>query len=71
MTPSAPISLNNGVEMPALGLGVFQSAPAETVDAVEGGDNTATKQCRPAAGAAESLLPRFPSARLRAAAAVV
>jgi diketogulonate reductase-like aldo/keto reductase len=33
---SAPrISLNNGVELPALGLGVFQSPPAETVDAVE------------------------------------
>lgn len=29
------ITLNNGVEMPALGLGVFQSPPAETTDAVE------------------------------------
>lgn len=29
------ISLNNGVELPALGLGVFQSAPADTVTAVE------------------------------------
>jgi diketogulonate reductase-like aldo/keto reductase len=29
------ITLNNGVEMPALGLGVFQSPPAETVGAVE------------------------------------
>jgi diketogulonate reductase-like aldo/keto reductase len=29
------IELNNGVEMPALGLGVFQSPPAETVGAVE------------------------------------
>ena len=28
------ISLNNGVEMPALGLGVFQTAPDETHDAV-------------------------------------
>ena len=27
--------LNNGVTMPALGLGVFQSPPAETADAVE------------------------------------
>lgn len=29
------ITLNNGVEMPALGLGVFQSPPAETAAAVE------------------------------------
>ncbi len=29
------IRLNNGVELPALGLGVFQSPPAETVGAVE------------------------------------
>ena len=29
------MTLNNGVEMPALGLGVFQSPPEETVDAVE------------------------------------
>ena len=29
------IKLNNGVELPALGLGVFQSGPAETVTAVE------------------------------------
>jgi hypothetical protein len=29
------ITLNNGVELPALGLGVFQSPPAETVTAVE------------------------------------
>jgi diketogulonate reductase-like aldo/keto reductase len=29
------ISLNNGVEIPALGLGVFQSPPPETVAAVE------------------------------------
>jgi diketogulonate reductase-like aldo/keto reductase len=29
------IELNNGVDMPALGLGVFQSPPAETVGAVE------------------------------------
>jgi diketogulonate reductase-like aldo/keto reductase len=32
-TPS--IVLNNGVELPALGLGVFQSPPAETAHAVE------------------------------------
>src|SRR5688500_1876525 len=36
MTALLPtITLNNGVELPALGLGVFQSAPAETVGAVE------------------------------------
>ena len=29
------VTLNNGVELPALGLGVFQSPPAETVGAVE------------------------------------
>lgn len=29
------LTLNNGVTMPALGLGVYQSAPAETADAVE------------------------------------
>jgi diketogulonate reductase-like aldo/keto reductase len=36
MTAKSPsITLNNGVQMPALGLGVFQSPPAETVGAVE------------------------------------
>jgi diketogulonate reductase-like aldo/keto reductase len=29
------VTLNNGVEMPALGLGVFQTPPAETAQAVE------------------------------------
>jgi hypothetical protein len=29
------LTLNNGVRIPALGLGVFQSAPAETVAAVD------------------------------------
>ena len=34
-TPIVPaLKLNNGVEMPALGLGVFQSQPEETVSAV-------------------------------------
>ena len=28
------LTLNNGIEMPALGFGVFQAAPDETVDAV-------------------------------------
>jgi diketogulonate reductase-like aldo/keto reductase len=36
MTTTIPtLELNNGVTMPALGLGVFQSPPAETVTAVE------------------------------------
>ena len=34
-TPTPNIKLNNGVELPALGLGVFQSPPPETVGAVE------------------------------------
>ena len=35
-TQTAPlITLNNGLELPALGLGVFQSPPAETIGAVE------------------------------------
>ncbi len=29
------ITLNNGVEMPAFGLGVYQSSPEQTVAAVE------------------------------------
>src|SRR5205085_11688442 len=29
-----PLTVNNGVEMPALGLGVFQTPPDETRDAV-------------------------------------
>jgi diketogulonate reductase-like aldo/keto reductase len=36
MTASNPlITLNNGVELPALGLGVFQSSPEDTAGAVE------------------------------------
>jgi diketogulonate reductase-like aldo/keto reductase len=34
-TTTLTIKLNNGVEMPALGLGVFQSPPEETTTAVE------------------------------------
>jgi len=30
-----PLTLNNGVTMPAIGFGVFQTPPAQTVDAVE------------------------------------
>jgi len=33
--PNPVITLNNGVPLPAIGLGVFQSSPAETVAAVE------------------------------------
>jgi len=35
MTTLSSIRLNNGVELPALGLGVFQSPPAQTTAAVE------------------------------------
>ena len=36
MTGRSPfITLNNGVEMPALGLGVYQSSPEQTAGAVE------------------------------------
>ena len=34
MSKSPVLQLNNGVEMPALGFGVYQSRPEETVDAV-------------------------------------
>ncbi len=35
MIPATPLlTLNNGVELPALGLGVFQTPPDETRDAV-------------------------------------
>ena len=34
-TSGTSITLNNGVELPVLGLGVFQSPPAETIDAVD------------------------------------
>ncbi len=35
MSPTVPnLTLNNGVELPALGLGVFQTPPDETRDAV-------------------------------------
>lgn len=35
MTKGPTLKLNNGVEMPALGLGVYQSGPEETVSAVK------------------------------------
>ena len=34
MTPAPILKLNNGVELPALGLGVFQTPSDETRDAV-------------------------------------
>ncbi|MBF4632594.1 aldo/keto reductase [Clavibacter michiganensis subsp. phaseoli] len=34
MSTSPTLTLNNGVSMPALGLGVYQSSPEDTVDAV-------------------------------------
>jgi hypothetical protein len=39
---SPSITLNSGVELPALGLGVFQSPPAETASAVEAASRAAT-----------------------------
>ena len=39
-THNALIMLNNGVGMPALGLGVFQSSPEDTVGAVEAAVST-------------------------------
>ncbi len=35
MTSTPLLTLNNGVQMPAIGLGVFQSSPEDTVTAVE------------------------------------
>src|SRR5580765_1088644 len=35
MTTSPLLTLNNGVQIPAIGLGVFQSSPEDTVSAVE------------------------------------
>jgi len=35
MTTSPLLTFNNGVQMPAIGLGVFQSSPEDTVTAVE------------------------------------
>jgi len=36
MTRRSPLlTLNNGVQIPALGLGVFQNPPEQTVSAVE------------------------------------
>lgn len=34
-SPTSSIRLNNGVQLPAIGLGVFQSPPAETASAVQ------------------------------------
>ena len=34
-TPIPTLTLNNGVELPVLGLGVFQTPPDETIGAVE------------------------------------
>jgi len=51
---SPHITLNNRVEMPAIGLGVFQTPPAETVGAVEA---AISHQYRNAAMAAEVSLP--------------
>lgn len=44
------ITLNNGVELPALGLGVYQSPPAETAAAVEAAIRTGYRLIDTAAG---------------------
>src|SRR5256886_8100037 len=44
------ITLNNGVEMPALGLGVFQTPPDETRDAVRAALGAGYRHIDPAAG---------------------
>ena len=51
------VTLNNGVEMPALGFGVFQTPPDETVAAVERG------AARPATGTSTPPPPTSTSAR--------
>ena len=40
VAPMQRVTLNNGIALPALGLGVFQSPPAETVGAVESAIHT-------------------------------
>lgn len=51
MTAAVPqLTLNNGVTMPALGLGVFQSAPEETAAAVETALTTGYRHVDTAAG---------------------
>ena len=35
MTSAPLLTLNNGVQLPAIGIGVFQTPPAETTSAVE------------------------------------
>ena len=49
-TPTPTLTLNNGVTMPALGLGVFQSAPEETTAAVEAALATGYRHIDTAAG---------------------
>ena len=49
---SAPtITLNNGVELPALGLGVFQTPPDETRDAVRAALGSGYRRSEPSASA--------------------
>lgn len=47
------LALNNGIELPALGLGVFQSRPAETSQAVEAAIRTGYRLISPGAVATE------------------
>ena len=49
-TQTPTIALNNGVELPALGLGVFLAPPEQTADAVETALNTGYRLIDTAAG---------------------
>lgn len=50
MTQTPQLTLNNGVVMPGLGLGVFQSSPDETVIAVRAALDTGYRHIDTAAG---------------------
>jgi 2,5-diketo-D-gluconate reductase A len=50
MNPTPTLTLNNGVEMPALGYGAFQTPPEETVIAVESALRTGYRHIDTAAG---------------------
>jgi len=55
MTPT--LTLNNGVELPALGLGVFQTPPEETRDAVRSAATGSSTPRRPTATSVRLVRP--------------
>ena len=63
MTTVPNLTLNNGVELPALGLGVFQTPPDETRDAVEAALAPATATSTPPPPTATSARSARRSAR--------